>query len=381
MENTAYLFEILLAGTFLSTVTSFRDYPEYQVKSNWCNFKSSNSEFDYNNSIDAVNEKSQLKFKCKCTKMLFRCFDLSKTYRSKYLSKSIVVEPSGSRSWYMKCNIGSRDISIVDSLRGLNLDKVSTLSINDCYTPSYQKLLSHLGVSAINKLILRAHDVEMKLDGCSFRDIGRSYPMIKELELHSEGIKSISSDALIDLKTLKALRIHRTSIRLFPDSLLFPLPDLRKISIFWNQDLDGLPRKLFHKNAKLEKILINNNQGLTRLNPDQFRGLRKLEDLDLGSNQFKVIPANLFAFDNNSDFSRLEAFKILEDTCGMNCYRKMPENLLAELRNLKSFRYSTKYGTKKRKNEMIFPSNFVIPSSITTVQINRANLMKMILKV
>ena len=371
-DNMVPLTFLLLVWASFQEVTSFGSLPDYPTTNHWCRLHTLLT----NNLSDKsdANEKSKVNLNCKCTQTRFRCLDYSSNYRSKYPSKAIVIEPNGSKSWYMKCNIGSRDVSILHPLQNLFLDKVSTLNINDCHASSYQKVLSHLGIKSIDKLILRLQNAKTNLDGCSFGGIFRSYPMIKELELHSEGILSISSDAFSDLKTVTAIKIHRTSIKSLPESLLFPLKDLKRISIFWNHDLTGLPSKLFEKNIKLEQIMINNNQRVDHIDGNQFKGLQSLKELDLGSNNFKHIPENLFVSGNASDFSGLQRFTLLEDACGINCFRSIPQQLLKSLKNLKSFRYSTKYGIKLMANIGIFPPKFHLPSTLTTLQINRANL-------
>ena len=360
-----------MVGFSFQEVLAFSAFPTYPINNHWCNPKT--SRLNKSQSTIMLKEKSMLT--CKCTKSRFTCLDISLTrHLKKYPSKALVIEPNGGHSWYIKCDTGSNDVLMQVSLRHLALDKVTTLNINDCRTQSYHNLLSHLGINYIDKLIVRHRNVVSELDESSFRNISTTYPMIKGLELHSEGLKSFSDNVLKHLTTLTTLRIHRTSIASFPESLLFSLLNLREVSIFWNQDLTGLPPKLFRKNTKLEKILINNNQRLTHLDKEQFKGLKNLSELDLGANQFENIPKDLFSVEKESDFSRLKSFTMLDDSCGINCYRNMPKNLIKPLKNLKSFRYSTKYDGKGMTNREIFQNNFVVPPTVTTLQINRANL-------
>ena len=368
---TSYFVVTLVVSVTFQEGLALSNFPKYPVNNHWCNPKTPILNKKQLTSI--LNEKSM--FKCKCTASRFTCLDLSVTHHfKKYPSKVVVIESNGGNSWYMKCGIGSNDVLMQVLLRPLSLDKVNALNINDCRTESYLNLLSYLGINSIDKLVVRHRNVVSELNESSFRDISTTYPMLKGLELHSEGFTSISGNALSHLTSLTTLRIHRTSITSFPEALLFPLLNLREISVFWNRDLSGLPPNLFQKNIKLEKILINNNHCLTDLNKEQFNGLQNLSELDLGSNQFETIPNDLFSCERQSDFSKLTSFTMLDDSCGINCYRNMPSNLLEPLKNLMSFRYSGKYAVKGVKGRKVFATNFVVPATVTTLRINRANL-------
>ena len=371
------LFLALISPNPVSATYFFRDPPS--LRNNWCESKKYNEKFAHSMHELARINKEHPTWECKCTPSRFTCSDLKTHYSRPYSHQHIVIEPNGKDSWYMKCKIASTDlIEFKNSLKSYNLrlGKVKVFAMNNCLASSYTNFLLRLGITSFDTLVLKSRTTKIPLNQDSFKDMNILFPTLKNLEIRFEGITSISSDTLQDFKNMETLKIQQTSIKSIPESLLRGLSKLKQMSLFWNQQLNALPPKLFRKNTKnLERLFINHHQHLNHIDEEQFMGLRNLSELDLGSNQLFTIPDKLLYIGDKIGSCNLKRFTMLEDSCGMNCHRYMPVNLLDSCRDLDSFTYSFKERTRNKENNSVtIPLNFMVPSTVTTLQINRANL-------
>ena len=362
---------------FCQPAIAFNNFRDIESNNTWCNTK-----YEYKRFVPIANMSSDSKIqnmKCRCDPSTFACTVGYNNVYSPYsqTSKLVMIEAHGNKNWYLECNIemSSNDALAVILNFNLYLGEVDLIKVYNCYTSTYTMLLSRLGITSLKRLIIKSRNTKINLDDNSFGNIDEFYPDLKYLEILSQGITSISPFSFKHFSSLESLKIQQTSIPSLPESLLSNLTSLRTISLFWNRKLMSLPAKLFERNIRLEKIFINKHPRLHNIYEDQFCGLNDLTELDLGANAFSEIPAELFRIRRKSGDCPLKVFRMMGDSCGTNCHRSLPRMLLEPCKNLLSFHYSFNYKQGKGANATIsVPRGFVIPISISEIQLNGANL-------
>ena len=362
---------------FCQPAIAFNNFRIPESNNTWCNTKYEHKRFGpiANMSSDSKIEN----MKCRCDPSTFACTVGYNNVYSLYsqTSKLVIIEAHGNKNWYLECNIemSSNDALAVISNFNLSLGEVDLIKVYNCYASSYTMLLSRLGITSLKRLIVKSRNIKINLEDNSFQNIDESYPDLKDLEILSQGMMSISSRSLQYFSSLEGIKIQQTSIRSLPEFLLSNLTNLRRISLFWNRKLTYLPKEMFERNIRLEKIFINKHPRLHDIPGRLFNGLEDLIDLDLGSNAFSEIPTELFRIGRKSRECHLKVFRMMGDSCGTNCHRSLPRMLLEPCKNLLSFHYSFNYNQGKGANATIsVPRGFVIPISISEVQLNGANL-------
>ena len=366
-----------LAMYFCQPAIAFNNFRDPESNNTWCNTKYEHKRFGPNANMSSDSKIQNMK--CQCDPSTFACTVGYNNVYSLYsqTSKLVIIEAHGNKNWYLECNVemSSNDALAVMSNFNLSLGEVDLIKVYNCYTASYTMLLLRLGITSLKRLIVKSRNTKINLDDVSFKNIDEFYPHLKDLEILSQGMTSISSHSLKYLSSLESIKIQQTSIRSLPESLLSNLTNLRRISLFWNRKLTYLPEKMFERNIRLEKIFINKHPRLQDIPERLFNGLEDLMDLDLGSNAFSEIPTELFRIGRKSGECYLKVFRMMGDSCGTTCHRSLPRLLLEPCKNLLSFHYSFNYMQGKGANATIsVPRGFVIPISISEVQLNGVNL-------
>ena len=362
---------------FCQPAIALNNFRNPESNNTWCNTK-----YEYKRVGPNANMSPDSKIqnmKCRCDPSSFSCTGGYNNVYSLYsqTSKLVIIESHGNKNWYLECNIemSSNDALAVISNFNLSLGEVDLIKVYNCYASSYTMLLSGLGITSLKRLIVKARNTKINLDDNSFDNIDEFYPGLKDLDILSQGMTSISSRSLQYFSSLESIKIQQTSIRSLPEFLLSNLTNLRRISLFWNRKLTYLPPKMFERNIRLEKIFINKHPRLHDIPGRLFNGLEDLIDLDLGSNAFSEIPTELFLIGRKSGECHLRVFRMMGDSCGTNCHRSLPRMLLEPCNYLLSFHYSFKNKQGKSVNATIsVPRSFFIPTSISEIQLNGANL-------
>ena len=367
---------------FCQPAIAFNNFRNPESNNTWCNTKYEHKRFgpDVNILFPNMSYDSKIQnMKCRCDPSIFFCTVGYNNVYSLYskISNLVIIEAHGNKNWYLECNIemSSNDALAVISNFNLSLGEVDQIKMYNCYTSSYTMLLLRLGIASLKRLIVKSRSTKINLDNNSFDNIDEFYPDLKDLEILSHGMTSISSRSLQYFSSLESIKIQQTSIQSLPEFLLSNLTNLRRISLFWNRKLTYLPPKMFERNIRLEKIFINKHPRLHDIPGRLFDGLEDLIDLDLGSNAFSEIPTDLFRIGRKSGQCHLKVFRMMGDSCGTNCHRSLPRVLLEPCKNLLSFHYSFNYKQGKIANATIsVPRSFFIPTSISEIQLNGANL-------
>ena len=117
-------------------------------------------------------------------------------------------------------------------------------------------------------------------------------PKLKALYLNDCLIADIDEDALAGLPDLEIFNIDANNLTAIPESLFANNGELKQFSAFANP-LTAIPEKLFHTTPGLERLAIYDTKfydpsgiGITKLEPDVFKGLTKLKIIALVNNGF-----------------------------------------------------------------------------------------------
>jgi hypothetical protein len=278
----------------------------------------------------------------------------------------------------------SLHFDIVDYTSDLLLDigSVQDLTITNCYTlSSYTKLFESLGITSFTddsylKLSTNGQGkgINISLTTHSFDETNDLYSNLKRFHVSGYGIRSISNDTFHTFQHLDELIIHKTSVSRFPENLFFDMPLLKMVRIFQNEKLLGFPRQMFDANNSIEILDLTHNERVHDLPTSLFVELKHLKELNIGSNNFSVIPSGLFKYSCDN----LTKLVIKEDfyKCPAGCTRSLPSELLRSCGRLEEFSYS--FHRVNKRNSLHIPSNFFRfqNSTLKIIKIDNANLQK-----
>ena len=284
----------------------------------------------------------------------------------------------------------SSDYDIVQHTANLRLDigVAQDLTISNCFTESiYTNLLSLSGISGFSqgsyfKFLTNGigKHISLHLKDMSFADPTGLYTNLSRLFLHGRGIQSITSFTFRPFQGLEELRIFETSIMQLPGNIVDNMPRLNKVRIFQNSKLLTFPENLFGSSSNsdnnIEILDLTHNDQVNELPPNILSALKNLKELNIGSNNFSVIPSDLLS---KSNCDKLTKLVIKEDfyKCPSGCTRILPARLLESCDNLEEFIYS--FHKVHETNLLMMPSNiFEVSKSthIKTITIDNANLRK-----
>ena len=284
----------------------------------------------------------------------------------------------------------SSNYDIVQYTASLELDigVAQDLTISNCFTElSYTNLLSFLGISSFStgsyfKFLTNGigKHISLHLGDNSFNDPKGLYANLSRFFLHGKGIQSLTSFTFRPFLGLEELRLYDTSILQLPGNIFLNMPRLNKVRIFQNSKLLSLPEDLFgtssNSNNSIEILDLTHNDQVNILPPNLLSTLKHLKELNIGSNNFSVIPSDLLS---NSNCDKLVKLVLKEDfyKCPSGCIRSLPAKLLESCDKLEEFDYS--FHKVHEKNLLNIPSNFFEVSKSTqlkTLHIDNANLEK-----
>ncbi|CAG9854659.1 unnamed protein product [Phyllotreta striolata] len=189
------------------------------------------------------------------------------------------------------------------------------------------------GLYNLEKLSLYANKLETIPAGV-FRDL-RS---LKELNLGMNQIASISEDAFAGLLQLEVLNLGFNQLSTVPEALKM-LRTLKVLSIKNNQLKKILPHS-FGTLGSLEILNLSDN-GITEVQNKAFKGLIKVEELDLKSNYL----AKLNIQDILEDLRELKTLKLAVNSFSCNNLKEI-DNVLKRKRITLASGYYNKPGSK-----------------------------------
>lgn len=180
-----------------------------------------------------------------------------------------------------------------ESLEFLSLQRTELWEVPTAALSSLHKLVV-LDMSGVAPLMtLRAHDFT-------------GLASLEELVLKGVMLIDVHPDAFAGLTRLNILRMESCGLSTIPDSIRH-LTALRYIHLDQNS-IDNVPNYMFRELPALRTITLSANRladGQRHLPENAFGGLRFLTELDLGFNEFTVVPRQVF-----SSLSTLEKLRL-----------------------------------------------------------------------
>lgn len=117
---------------------------------------------------------------------------------------------------------------------------------------------------------------------------------LKYLDLQFTNITEVKREFFRDLKNLEIMDLSHNLITKFDEDVFWDLKNVKKIEFDSNEYLEGvLPEKLFRGLTKLEDIDMDQNN-IKTLPVGIFNGLINLKSIDLANNNIKFLPVNIF---------------------------------------------------------------------------------------
>ena len=262
----------------------------------------------------------------------------------------------------------------------LNIGSVHHLDIKNCRTrSSYTTVLESLGITFMKRSSLKlftnagGKDTNITLTKESFSSPKPLYSNLEGFRIEGEGVRFIGGDTFQTFQALKRFTIYKTSVSTLPENLLVEMSSLDMVEIFENENLLSLPEHMFAKNTLIHKLDITHNRRLKKLHPSLLKPLKNLTEVNIGSNNFSVIPQDLLKHSCDS----LTKLTIREDFygCHSGCVRKLTSEFLKTCGQLRRFLYS--FHIPHKNNSLVVPSSFFKhqnQTSLRTVELKHANL-------
>ncbi|XP_077981483.1 uncharacterized protein LOC144436541 [Glandiceps talaboti] len=138
-------------------------------------------------------------------------------------------------------------------------------------------------------------------EGRQLSDIPHNLPSFATtLDLSSNIITSIESDAFVRLYQLKTLKLFQNHITHIHSNAFRGLFALEHLHLERNEEINTIPGKLFSDLINLKTLDLSTNK-IMKLSPSSFQGLYNLQRLKLNSNRMTDLPADIF-----KDLTKLE---------------------------------------------------------------------------
>ena len=261
----------------------------------------------------------------------------------------------------------------------LNLTVIESLTVNSCHIGStYTKLAQAMGIQSVGGLKLVIEGIRTTLKKDSFKEMSKVYPDFIDLDVHGNGITSISEGVFDDAFNLQYISVHSTNISVLPERLFVKLPRLSQVTIFDNRRLTMLPETMFGKVNSVVKLALTQHGLVKHLPVGIFTNLQHLEHLNIGTNNFATIPGNLL----HQSCNNLTTLSMVEDffQCPKHsngCHRVLPSDLLKTCRKLQKFQYS--FMLQNSNNTLQIPADFFDnqnPFLLNEIQLEHTNLSK-----
>lgn len=254
------------------------------------------------------------------------------------------------------------------------------LTINRCNVQSFvNKLFQNIKIENLSYLNIIALDVTND-DNLIHKDVFKSMPNLKELNLKGEGIR-VSNDLLFYTRKLTNLKIFKVDLRNILMSFDY-VSDLIRLDLTYS-NINILPNQIFRYLSNLTNLDLSHNNlttltcemlvGLQRIRvldfkvnaissiaEDTFSNLSHLTELDLRKNKITDLPKNLFA--NNT--------KLIKLWLSDNFLIVIPDQLFQNCINLKSLNLGSLTNLKYLPEKLFYNNN----NSLKELELAYSNL-------
>ena len=217
-------------------------------------------------------------------------------------------------------------------------------------------------------------DINMRLTATSFADTKNLYRNVKHFDVIGNGIRSISKGTFSPFQNLDDLKIHRTGVSTLPENLFSRMPLLKTVQVFQNEELQSFPNQMFDGNNSLTTLKLTHNELVHKLPKSLFLPLKNLQELNIGSNNFSVIPSDLLKHSCAKLTKLVFLHDLFKSPSGRT--RNLPSKLLKSCTKLEKFLYS--FHKAHTKNALYIPPNFFKfqKSTLKQIELDNANLQK-----
>uniref|UniRef100_A0A182KCB5 LRRCT domain-containing protein n=1 Tax=Anopheles christyi TaxID=43041 RepID=A0A182KCB5_9DIPT len=175
----------------------------------------------------------------------------------------------------------------------------------------------------------------------------RGLESIRSLDISDNHLLKVPTVQLSGLKRLEDLTIGQNDFEVIPEGAFFGLSNLKSIDISGALNLRQIQSGAFSANPNLESITIASNKELLDLDEGAFAGLPHIRKVSLRDNKIATFHEELLPWKHLVEFDltenplvcdcNLSGLKRLEDlTIGQNDFEVIPEGAFFGLSNLKS---------------------------------------------
>uniref|UniRef100_A0A8D8H726 Protein toll n=1 Tax=Culex pipiens TaxID=7175 RepID=A0A8D8H726_CULPI len=242
----------------------------------------------------------------------------------------------------------------------LTLGDTEQVKIIHCTLPphiSIRQYINFLGVKHMKEFWYQNYGKDLGV-----RLVRQHFDGMQDLEklFLSSGIEDIQPDLFANLSNLKWLVLRSNHVKLL-HNVFDNLTNLTVLELGANQ-ITELEPGLLKNQRKLLLLNLWRNQ-LRNITKESFRGAESLQQLDLSVNSMESLNPDVFELLPN----------LLELNLGFNRFSALPENLLAENRKLKDFKFINNQVPMRT-----LPPNFLgnLPQ-LTKVFLNRCNFVEL----
>jgi len=208
-----------------------------------------------------------------------------------YLSSNFIKEID---SYMFRCN--KKLIKL-----GLNNNKISKLN-KDFFRGLCQLTHLHLAYNEIVSLPEGPFDSCLQMMNFSHNklinletSLFNSLVNLTRLDLSNNEIMSLPDGIFQNLTNLKYLNISHIKISELPNNVFDSLINLKNLDLGENE-ITNIPNGLFDNLISLRELNLRRNkiEFQEDSDPNIFKGLRKLTNLDIGNNQINILPEGIF---------------------------------------------------------------------------------------